>query len=71
MGGVKECCGNCSAWLPEPQNAAQGVCRAQPPSVLLVGEQVRGYFPPMLETGWCRQWAQKEKSATTTEVGDG
>lgn len=66
---LKANCGNCSAFQKMAQN---GVCRARPPIPIMIGMQQRpgikglagpsaeplvmSYFPPMKDTGWCREW---------------
>ena len=72
-----QCCGNCNAWLPQPTPTSpdDGMCRAVPPSPLLIGVQqaklqlgggltaqpvIASFFPPMTRIGWCGAWKQLE-----------
>ena len=63
-----KCCGNCNAWTRLEPMKPHGVCRAEPPQMLMWIEQAatmpgqpsqmmqvpKSHFPPMSDTGWCR-----------------
>ncbi len=76
-----ECkCGNCNAFLKQgsalDSQTPNGLCRANPPTPLLVGAQqkqslvngprqvqpvVFGFHPPRNEHEWCRAWQPVEQ----------
>lgn len=66
-----QCCGNCSASIPDKDNEGNIFCRAHPPYVFPINKMtltspkpqvvMHSQFPSMLaEKGWCREWAPKE-----------
>jgi hypothetical protein len=63
-------CGNCSAWEPMPNGGTGGLCRANPPTPMMIGVQqmaarlvtgkpqevpiIQAFHPPRQATEWCR-----------------
>ena len=53
------CCGNCSAWERAKAMSAQGLCRRNAPTPVMVGYNETGphiimLVPETLDTSWCR-----------------
>lgn len=70
----QQCCGNCNAFIQMGGPNGQWACAARPPTPLFMGmgqtktlvggrpQQfpiVNGFFPPVSEDIWCREWELK------------
>lgn len=67
----EQCCGNCSASMPDENNLGAIFCRAHPPTVVPLNKVVlpnpnpqlvmHSQFPSMkADKGWCREWGPTE-----------
>lgn len=73
-----KCCKTCSAYVANA-TGREGQCRASSPTVLFLGMMeiptlaaaikrqqpiIQGYFAPVREDLWCREWIQAQENST-------
>lgn len=46
-------CAECRHYDPQEGGAGRGLCRQQPPAVVVRQGKVAGQWPPVLEDDWC------------------
>lgn len=50
-----ECCKKCKFFMSESDD--QGICRRNPPTPLAGMQGIVSFFPSMLNSGWCGEFA--------------
>jgi len=52
------CC-TCNAYVKHKNHDDQGSCRANPPQLVVINDELDAKFPVVFHDEWCRRWERR------------